>query len=85
MTTVWIVLGAWVVCSIPVALILARLFRRPRHWRPDDHPSPGAGSPGDTGLPGDGGPPGSATESPENAEFHRGGDESAPRRRPRGI
>ncbi|MBB5911817.1 peptidoglycan/LPS O-acetylase OafA/YrhL [Nocardia transvalensis] len=30
MTTLWIVLGIWVVCSIPIALVLGRLFRRPR-------------------------------------------------------
>ncbi|MBF6176508.1 hypothetical protein [Nocardia blacklockiae] len=30
MTTLWIVLGIWVVCSVPVALLLGRLFRAPR-------------------------------------------------------
>ncbi|WP_280268400.1 hypothetical protein [Nocardia wallacei] len=30
MTTLWIVLGVWVVCSIPIALMLGRLFRSPR-------------------------------------------------------
>ncbi|MFI5779417.1 hypothetical protein [Nocardia sp. NPDC051570] len=37
MTTLWIVLGVWIVCSIPVALVLGRMFRSPRpHSRERD-------------------------------------------------
>ncbi len=40
MTTLLIVLGIWVVCSIPVALVLGRLFRspRPRKTSPESQP-----------------------------------------------
>ncbi|RDI69200.1 hypothetical protein [Nocardia pseudobrasiliensis] len=36
MTTLWIVLGAWIVCSIPVALLLARMFRSPQSEERDE-------------------------------------------------
>ncbi|MFF0494129.1 hypothetical protein ACFYTQ_34360 [Nocardia sp. NPDC004068] len=36
MTTLWIVLGVWIVCSIPVALLLGRMLRSPRR-RPPEH------------------------------------------------
>ncbi|MBF6332927.1 hypothetical protein [Nocardia transvalensis] len=47
MTTLWIVLGVWVVCSIPAALVLGRLFRSPppgerdESHRPDNEFAPG--------------------------------------------
>jgi hypothetical protein len=73
MTTLWIVLGVWVVCSVSVALIRARLFRRPRPGR--------IGSSG-PGLPGRGAHPVGARDSePGSVESHQLYDEFAPRRK----
>jgi hypothetical protein len=76
MTTLWIVLGVWVVCSVPVALILARLFRRPRPGRPGRIGSPEGGSPGGGVYP-----LAEPESDPGSVESHQRDDEFAPRRR----
>lgn len=80
MTTLWIVLGVWVVCSVPVALILARLFRRPRPGRPGRIESPGGGSSGGGAYPA-----GAPDSDPGRVESQQLDDEFAPRRKRGGI
>lgn len=79
MTTLWIVLGVWGVCSVPVALLLARLFRRPKPGRPGRIGS-GGGSPGGGAYP-----VGAPDADPGRVESHQFDDVFASRRKRGGI